>query len=417
MVVDSNYRIRVSNLGLVDASGKTFYQVKSQVETIVSNNYPLSGAQFILTQPALFTVRITGEVTNTIEIPAWAMDRVSSVLAEYLTDFSSQRDVGLTSTGGQTRVCDLFKASRFGDLSQDPYLRPGDVIAVNRLERAVTINGAVERPGTYQLLEGENLRDLIENYGSGFTPVADKTRIELVRLVNSVSASGDKIFLTEGDMAGNYVLENYDVVMVPEITGLRPVIFVEGALGNPAGAAPTASTRLTVSFDRGDNYASVVRRNRNWFTAVSDTKNAYIIREGAHIPINLNPMLYDAEYRSEILVEENDTLIIPFRQYFVTVAGAVIAPGRYPYIPDRTWDYYIALAGGFVPEKNTLQSVSITDISGKRMRKSSPITPETVITAKTNTFTYYFNRYAPMIVTTISLITGYFTVRELVRNN
>jgi protein involved in polysaccharide export with SLBB domain len=416
LVVDSNYRIRVSNLGMVDASGKTFYQVKSQVETIVSNNYPLSGVQFVLAQPALFKLNITGEVTQTVEVSAWALDRVSSLLAEYLTPFSSQRDVAVRSADGRTQVYDLFKAARFGDMSQDPYLRPGDVIIVNRVSRAVTINGAVERPGRYQLLEGENLKDLIETYGSGFTPVADKTRVELVRQVNSVSSSGDKIFLSEGDIAGGYALENYDTVTVPEITGLQPVMFVEGAIGSAAGPSPTTSTRLTVSFSRGDTYASLVRRNRTWFTAVSDSRNAYIIRGDAQIPINLNPMLYDAEYRSAVLVEENDTLIIPFRQYFVTVAGAVISPGRYPYIPDRTWDYYIALAGGFVQEKNTWQSVAIADMTGKRMRKSSVITPETVITAKTNAFLYYFNQYAPVILTTFSLITTYFTVRDVLRN-
>ena len=60
-----------------------------------------------------------------------------------------------------------------------------------------------------------------------------------------------------------------------------------------------------------------------------------------------------------------DTLIIPFRQYLISVAGAVMDPGRYPYIPDRTWEYYIGLAGGFVNEKNMREVVKIRDINGK----------------------------------------------------
>jgi hypothetical protein len=244
--------------------------------------------------------------------------------------------------------------------------------------------------------------------------VADKTRLELVRLVNSLSASGDKIFLSEGDAAGNYPLQNYDVITVSEITKLQPVMFVEGAVNDTglkadaalnAGASPTVSTRLVVPFNRGENYASLIRRNGGWFSAVSDTKNAYIIRGEEYIPVNLNPILYDAEYRSEFFIEENDTLLIPFRQYFVTVAGAVVLPGRYPYIPDRGWDYYIALAGGFVPGRNSMQSVTITDIAGKKQNKSAPITPETVITADTNAFLFYFNQYAPVVMTTLSLIT------------
>jgi protein involved in polysaccharide export with SLBB domain len=414
ITVDNTYRIRVANLGIVDGSGKTFTQLKTQVEEVVARNYPLSGVQLFLSQPAIFMVHIKGEVKASAEINAWGLSRLSSILNDNTTGFSSMRDIQIQSSGGQTRAYDLFKAVRFGDLTQDPYLRPGDVITVNRVSRTITIAGAVERPGSYQLLAGENLKDLIEIYGSGFTPVADKGRLELVRLVNSLSASGDKIFLSEEDAAGDYPLQNYDVITVSEITKLQPVMFVEGAINDAgmkadaalnAGASPTVSTRLVVPFNRGENYASLIRRNSGWFSAVSDTKNAYIIRGEEYISVNLNPILYDAEYHSEFFIEESDTLIIPFRQYFVTVAGAVVLPGRYPYIPDRGWDYYIALAGGFVPGRNSMQSVTITDITGKKQNKSAPITPETVITADTNAFLFYFNQYAPVVMTTLSLIT------------
>jgi hypothetical protein len=162
---------------------------------------------------------------------------------------------------------------------------------------------------------------------------------------------------------------------------------------------------VVVPFSRGENYASLIRANRNWFSAVSDTKNAYIIRGEDQISINLNPILYDENYRSSNLIEENDTLIIPFRQYFITVAGAVVVPGRYPYIPDRQWDYYIALAGGFVPGRNAYEAITIKDINGKTMKKTDIIMPETIITAKTNDFLYYFNQYAPIITTTLSILT------------
>ncbi|GHV93544.1 hypothetical protein AGMMS50268_40470 [Spirochaetia bacterium] len=285
----------------------------------------------------------------------------------------------------------------------------------------------MERPGKYQLKDGEHLKELVELYGSGFTPVADPTRLELTRLVNSQSVSGDKIFLSEADLAGTYELQNYDVITVPQITSLQPVMFVEGAVttivtaaetaGTGTGTAgsvsatPTVSTRLVVPFSKGENLASLVRRNAAWFSAVSDTQNAYIIRGGRHISINLNPLLYDATYRSEVTIEENDTLIIPFRQYFITVAGAVRAPGRYAYIPDREWDYYIAAAGGFVKGMNAWDAITITDMGGKKLKKTDVIVPETIITAKTNDFLYYFNQYSPVILTTLSIITTFLTIR------
>jgi protein involved in polysaccharide export with SLBB domain len=424
--VDTTYRIRVANMGIVDAGGKTFPQLKAQVEAVVTNNYPLSGVQFVLTRPAVFRVHVKGEVQVTGEINAWALTRLSSLAAEEsLTRFTSLRDVAVRSSGGQTRVYDLFKAFRDGDLTQDPYLRPGDTVTFNRVVRSVSIGGAVVRPGVYQLLEGENIKELVELYGSGFTPIADPTRLEIVRYINSGNIAGDRIYLTPEDIARDFVLEDYDSVMVPEITVLSPVMFVEGAVdagmtrmitgeGRMIGEASSTaegSTRLVVPFNKGELYASLVRRNSNWFTAVSDTRNAYIIRGSEHIPINLNTMLYDASYRGEVRIEENDVLIVPFRQYFINVAGAVALPGRYPYIPDRTWDYYIALAGGFRPEQNSRQSVEIQDITGKKMKKTDEITPETTITAKANSFLYHFNQYAPVLTTVLTLVTTFITVQ------
>jgi protein involved in polysaccharide export with SLBB domain len=125
-------------------------------------------------------------------------------------------------------------------------------------------------------------------------------------------------------------------------------------------------------------------------------------------------MLYDSSYRSQYYVEREDVLIVPFRQYFVSVAGAVELPGLYPYIPDRNWEYYVALAGGFVKERNSREAVVIKDMSGKTLGKGDPITPETTITAQTNAGLYYFNRYAPVITTLLSIVTTVVSMTMLV---
>jgi hypothetical protein len=209
-----------------------------------------------------------------------------------------------------------------------------------------------------------------------------------------------------------------------------PVMFVEGAVrytGQPEVTSvslnnlgredvPSVSTRLTVRFNRGENYASLVQRNQGWFSSVSDTRNACIIRGEQRIAVNLNPMLYDMNYRSDYHVEENDTLVVPFRQYFVTVAGSVASPGRYPYIPDRTWEYYVALAGGFVRERNSLEAVVIRDIYGKRLAKGDIITPETTITARTNGVLYHFGRWGSVVTTLVSIVSGLITVLAVTGN-
>jgi protein involved in polysaccharide export with SLBB domain len=82
------------------------------------------------------------------------MARLSALLGGSFTAYSSTRDITVTSVSRQSATYDLFRAQRDGDLSQDPYLRPEDVVRINRIERVVSIEGAVERSGSYQLLPG-----------------------------------------------------------------------------------------------------------------------------------------------------------------------------------------------------------------------------------------------------------------------
>ena len=406
--VDTTYKIRVANMGILDVRGLNYLQLKKQVEDIVTRNYPMSGVQFVLLTPAVFSVTIKGEVKQTEIRKAWALSRLSSVIEDTFTDYSSERNILVTSANGVKNTYDLFKAERYGDISQDPYIRPGDTITVNRTKRKVTISGAVERPGEYELLDNEQLKELVEYYGGGLSIFADESRIEITRYFNKednddFDASGEMFYYSGAALTENLALFNHDVVEIANVLELKPVMFIEGAVYSDNAVSPNASNRVSVQFTTNENYAFLVRRNRTMFSTVSDISNAYIIRNNQIIPIDLSMAMYDKSYYCETDVQPNDVLMIPFKQYFVTVAGAVNAPGRYPYIPDRDWEYYIALAGGFITTSNAHEAVTIIDVNGLKHSKKDPITPETVITAKSNSFTFYFNQYSGVITTVLSL--------------
>jgi protein involved in polysaccharide export with SLBB domain len=97
------------------------------------------------------------------------------------------------------------------------------VATLQRQERLITIKGAVRRPGTYNLAPDENLKDLIEVYGDGFTPRADKTRMELVRYEGGELSFGEKIFLTDANVKENFTLQNYDIVTIPDVSEWWPI--------------------------------------------------------------------------------------------------------------------------------------------------------------------------------------------------
>jgi hypothetical protein len=204
---------------------------------------------------------------------------------------------------------------------------------------------------------------------------------------------------------------------VPSIIDLMPVMFIEGAVQGPEAlesAGSNEANRLTVRFNQGEKLCVPgVAPPGLVYRHIGHPERLRYSGGGADPP-GPEPHAVRLKHRSEYYVERNDVLIIPFRQYFVTAAGSVAKPDRYPYIPDRSWDYYVALAGGFVKERNSRDAVVIKDIAGKTLRKTDPILPETVITARTNAGLYFFNQYAPVITTLLSLVTTFISVTMLV---
>lgn len=422
IAVDTTYKVRVSNLAVLDAKGKTFVELKKEVENVVTKNYPLSGVQFVLMSPATFTVVVKGEVNKTEERTAWALARLSSVLSGVYTNYSSNRFVTLRRADGTVKKCDLFLASRFGDLTQNPYLQPGDVIEIPRVEKKITISGAVERPGTYELLENENLSELISYYGSGLSNFADLSRIEITKKPTKTNSKGEKIYFDvdslDDELVKNLVLDSYDSVNIPSYEDIQSLVFFEGAVLTEAqaraGTQSASTNKFSVSYTVGENYATFFRKYKSLFYSVSDIENAYIIRNEEVLPIDISKSLYDVTYRSDLYLEENDVIMVPFKQIVVTVLGAVKAPGRYAYIPGRTYEYYINLAGGFNEDRNMNSAVKIVDADGKKHSKDEVILPEYTITAKTNTFYYYATKYSSLITTLLTLLTTIISVKTLV---
>ncbi len=350
-------------------------------------------------------VFVTGEVQKSVWVAITGLTRLRDIVSANLTRWSSTRDVAVKSRNGVEQRYDLFRAERYGDLTQDPFLRPGDVVTVNRLERLVTIGGEVRRPGTYQLLAGEGMKDLVERYADGFTEKANPTRIQVVRLLSAASAVGEKLQF-DYKVAPDFSLNQYDSITVPAWQDLLPVAWFEGAIGVGTGGATLESAkRVAYTFFPGETVSEAAQAMRKNFSEVSDLSASYISRKGKRIAVDLSKYLYDRETLYDVALEANDVIVVPFRQFFVTVSGAVKLAGRYPYVPDRTWEYYVGLAGGFDSDKNSGDKVTIYDVASKKVvSKGRVIMPEDNIVADTNSFMYSLLKVTSVLSTAISLI-------------
>mgnify|MGYP002777260740 CR=1 FL=1 len=417
LIVDASMRVNAGVFGVYEARGQRYDAFRKQLEEAAARAYPGSAPQLIIRSAGAFSVLVSGEVQRAGELQAWGLARLSSVVKAAATPFASERAVYVRSADGQERAYDLFKAHRLGDLSHDPYLRPGDRIRLVKAERRVSVSGAVRRPGSYELLPGEGLERLIAYYADGFTETANRDRLSLTRVSGDAPAAGlgERSVLRYGEAAA-VTLMHLDSVQVPGLNELRPVAWFEGALGPIAdGAALDNANRVPYTFVPGELLSAAVRALQGQFRPSSDLAKAYISRAGGAIPVDLGAYLYDKDFSVDHRLEPGDVIVVPFRQLFVTVSGAVRSPGRYPYIPDRSWEYYVALAGGFDTERNAGQTLAIYDQAGKAQVKGRLIQPEDIIEAKSNSFIYGFGRVAGIIGTTISVASLVISIYSMTR--
>jgi protein involved in polysaccharide export with SLBB domain len=171
---------------------------------------------------------VTGETLNPGNRTVDGLTRVSSLLTE-LTGKASSRFVRITSSNETVHLYDTFTAARTGDFSQDPYIRPGDRVYIPAAERRVTVTGEVFRPGEYELLPGETLKELIEYYADGFTLNADPGRIMLARINTRENIPGEsKVFPYKANEG--LVLEDRDILSAGNKIENRPAVFFEGAV-------------------------------------------------------------------------------------------------------------------------------------------------------------------------------------------
>lgn len=323
--VDTSYKIRVANLGVIKCSGFTYNQLKSQVEYLIAQNYPLSGTQFVLTNPAVFLVSIMGEVKKATEEKAWALTRLSAFISQNMTEYSSVRKVAVISADGKKKNFDLYRAWRYGDFSQDPYLRPDDKIEICRAERKVTIDGAVERPGVYELLPNENLDELIESYACGVKKTANLMNIRLVRISDGDERLEKVIYLSQPDIKKNFALLDRDKISVSDWSEWQPFIELKGIIKKPLvtdyaadvkGTESTSFYKTKVNFYIGEDYSSLIRRIRDMFTLFSDLHGLYVERNGQQILLEADRILQDMNFTSPYKVEKNDVVIVPYLPFF-----------------------------------------------------------------------------------------------------
>ena len=167
LIVNRNGGINFPELGSIAIAGMTFKEASEFIRTRVSQE--MIGAEVTISIGRLRTINVfmAGETKVPGAYSVSGLSTVSQLLfvAGGVTDIGSLRGIQVRRSNNLIATFDLYDLLTKGNAEGDIKLRSGDVIFVPTSQKNIFIDGAVRRPGRYEVKEDETISDLIEIVG------------------------------------------------------------------------------------------------------------------------------------------------------------------------------------------------------------------------------------------------------------
>jgi polysaccharide export outer membrane protein len=247
---------------------------------------------------------------------------------------------------------DLYRYLTSGDAVGDVRLEQGDIVFVRVGTRMVSLNGAVRRPGRFELLDGEGARDLVRLAG-GFLPEASLTSIQIDRILAPQDRAPGRervVRDVELDSAMSALdtlhLQDSDLLTVRSVGPLRrDLIAVSGEVNVPGTFQFRPGMTLEDVLDRAEGTLPWALTDRvKIFRLVPQTGRREI----------LNADLSEQAQRRSALAEFDSVVVLDGRLLHpsgvVRVHGAVHLPGAQPFAIGQSLKDVLDRAGGLREE-------------------------------------------------------------------
>ena len=217
-------------LGSISVVGESFQDIKNKFSNLIEQSYIGVSIDLSLKDLSAKKIAIVGAVNNPGTYLVNPFTTISNSLAYSggIQQIGSLRNIRLIRSNGENFSFDLYDLLIFGDRTNDLTIESGDVIVIDAASKFIDITGMVRRPGSYEIVPGEDLSILLK-YALGFTGGANLEKITMEKLDPETSSI---INIITNDTS--YNLENVlSVNIFPYQNDKNSNISVGGAVKEP----------------------------------------------------------------------------------------------------------------------------------------------------------------------------------------
>lgn len=220
LIIDRDNNIFPETVGRINLGGETFASAKAKIQRAYSRSYstlngrnPKSRINITVGRHRKITVSVLGEVKFPKTLILSGLNTVfdAVVMAGGPTDEAALRRVEI-KRGGQTIYHDMY-GDFLPSLKQETIrLQNNDVIYVSASKKVIKLDGAVRRPGTYEISDRSRIREMVSIAGGvKVTGSMNYLTVSTIRSDRTIALAFDS--LSQRD---RYILQDGDVIVANE---------------------------------------------------------------------------------------------------------------------------------------------------------------------------------------------------------
>jgi len=376
LIVNHEGYLYIPRVGVVDLRNKSLKDAKSTIETKLRESFRNVDIYIGLGDVRKIKVSLVGNVNTQSTFIITSNSRLLDLMKSSagLTNTSDIRSIQILSKDGSKKVCDYLSFLRFGDLKQNPYLKNGDIIIVDKVDKTVLIEGNVKYPGRYEYKEGETVKELIDLAG-GLLFKARKDSIELIRFEQDGINQFSQYFSYEYIQHHQIELMYSDLVVVRELTtyydeqwitvngevkfpGIFKIVKDKTTLTeiiNEAGGFLEDASLFDATLYRNSAdtaYDSEFERIKQIPRAdMTDDEYDYLKAKSrqrvGRVVVDFNSLFLKNQLSEDLILKKGDIISVPEKKNYISIIGQVVRPGNLIFNEKLTIQDYILLAGGF----------------------------------------------------------------------